>query len=381
MAQPLLHPQLEETSTAAIVPANNPLSGVENLTDNANVWLANYSKTMTPNLVMTAGFAAQDKWQNNQNANVGVTFAGIMGGTTMPHISFNGQEAPTGFGNSNSDIVLYHVNNIGWNLFNNWMWNKGRHTFNIGGEFHHYYANDHSDYSGGQFSFSQAETSIPNTTNPNFSQYGSSFASFLLGLPDSAARTSSNTTAINTQAYSGYVQDDVKLTPKLTVNLGVRYDLMLPYTMAQNNNVFLAAGTPNPSAGNIPGAATEYGNCAGCAGYNQIAYHGLYFGPRVGFAYSLDNKHRDSGWIYHYLPGLWRRLRTGRRRVRPAQQYGRTAGRQLHPQLYRQLSRPPTASGANPTTTAVNPIPTVNPTPFSPCTGCCSNDLLSRLRA
>ena len=117
-------PQIEESSTAAIVPANNPLSGVENLTDNANVWLANYSKTVTPNLVTTAGFAAQDKWQNNQNANDGVSFAGIMAGTTMPHISFNGQEAPTGFGNSNSDIVLYHVNNIGWNLFNDWMWNK-----------------------------------------------------------------------------------------------------------------------------------------------------------------------------------------------------------------------------------------------------------------
>ena len=138
------------------MPANNPLSGVENLTDNANVWLGNYTRTMTPNLVMTAGIAAQDKWQNNVNSNTGVTFAGITGGTTMPHISFNGQEAPTGFGNSNSNIVLYHVNNLGWNLFNNWMWNKGRHAINIGGEFHHYYANDLSNYSGGQFSFSQA---------------------------------------------------------------------------------------------------------------------------------------------------------------------------------------------------------------------------------
>jgi hypothetical protein len=133
-------PQLEESSSAAIVPANNPLSGVEDLTDNANIWLVNYSKIVTPSLVMTAGFAAQDKWQSNVNANQNVSFAGVTGGITMPHISFNGQEAPTGWGNSNSDIVHYYVDNIGWNLFNNWMWNKGRHTFNIGGEFHHYYA-------------------------------------------------------------------------------------------------------------------------------------------------------------------------------------------------------------------------------------------------
>ena len=361
-------PQIEESSSAAIVPANNPLSGVENLTDNANVWLANYSRTMTPNLVMTAGVAAQDKWQNNVNSNTGVNFAGITGGTTMPHISFNGQEAPTGFGNSNSDIVLYHVNNLGWNLFNNWMWNKGRHTFNIGGEFHHYYANDLSNYSGGQFSFSQAETSIPNTASSNFSQYGSSFASFLLGLPDSAARTSSNTTAINTQAYSAYLQDDFKLTHKLTVNLGLRYDLMLPYTMAQNNNVFLAAGTPNPSAGNILGAATAYGTCAGCAGYTQIAYHSLYFGPRLGFAYSLDNKTViQGGYTITYL-GY-------------SGAYGQGEGAYGSPNSMAGLlggSYTLSSTGGyqsaygqwtNTTTQAVNPIPTVNPTPFSPSLG------------
>ena len=363
-----LQPQIEESNTAAIVPANNPLSGVENLTDNANVWLGNYTRTMTPNLVMTAGIAAQDKWQNNVNSNTGVTFAGITGGTTMPHISFNGQEAPTGFGNSNSNIVLYHVNNLGWNLFNNWMWNKGRHAINIGGEFHHYYANDLSNYSGGQFSFSQAETSIPNTANTNFSQYGSSFASFLLGLPDSAARSSSNTTAINTQSYSAYLQDDVKVTHKLTVNLGLRYDLMLPYTMAQNNNVFLNATTPNPSAGNIPGAATAYGTCAGCAGYNQIGYHGLYFGPRVGFAYNLDNKtviqggytitYLGYGGAYGQGEGAYGSPNSMAGLLGGSYTLSSTGGYQS---AYGQWS--------NPATSAAVPIPTVNPTPFSPSLG------------
>ncbi len=366
-------PQIEESSSAAIVPANNPLAGMEDLTDNANVWLANYSKTMTPNLVMTAGIAAQDKWQNNQNANTNVSFAGILGGTTMPHISFNGQEAPTGWGNSNSDIVLYHVNNIGWNLFNNWMWNKGRHTFNIGGEFHHYYANDLSNYSGGQFSFSQAETSIPNTTNSNFSQYGSSFASFLLGLPDSASRTSSATTAINTQAYSAYIQDDIKLTNRLTLNAGLRYDLMLPYTMAQNNDVFLNASTPssgtvNPATGNgLAGWATEYGNCASCAGYNQVGIHNLNFGPRLGFAYSLDkNTVIQGGYTITYL-GY-------------AGAYGQGEGAYSNPNSMAGLlggSYTLSSTGGyqsaygewTNTSGAAVPIPNVTPTPFSQSLG------------
>jgi Carboxypeptidase regulatory-like domain len=360
-------PQLEETSSVAIVPASNPLSGMENLTDNANVWLVNYSKTVTPNLVMTAGFAAQDKWQNNQNANTNVNFAGILGGTTMPHISFNGQEAPTGWGNFNSDIVLYHVNNVGWNLFNNWMWNKGRHTFNIGGEFHHYYANDLSNYSGGQFSFSQAETSIPNTTNSNFAQYGSSFASFLLGLPDSAARSASTTTAINTVAFSAYIQDDIKLTTKLTLNAGLRYDLMLPYAMAANNNVFLNTTAANPAAGNLPGAATEYGNCPGCAGYNRIDIHGLYFGPRVGFAYSLDKNTVIQGGYTITALGYGGAYGQGEGAYSgPVNMAGLLGGSYTlnstggYTSSYGQWSN---SSGA-----AV-PIPNVSPTPFSPGLG------------
>ena len=118
-----------------------------------------------------------------------MSFAGITNSNTLPYISFNGQNAPTNWGNSNSSLVQYYVDNKGWNIFNNWMWNKGRHTFNFGGEYHHYWETTLSNYSSGHFSFSQAETSIPDPTNANFSQYGSSFASFLLGLPDSANRT------------------------------------------------------------------------------------------------------------------------------------------------------------------------------------------------
>jgi hypothetical protein len=362
------HYYVTQEEDAPIVPATNPLTGQEDLTDNANVWLANYSKTMRPNLVMTAGFSAQNKFQNNVAGNPGVSFAGIVNGTTMPYISFNGQEAPTNWGNSNSDLVLYHVDNIGWNLFNNWMWNKGRHTFNIGGEFHHYYASTLSNYSAGHFSFSQAETSIPNTTNPNFAEYGSSFASFLLGLPDSASRTSSTQTAINTDAASAYIQDDFKLTNKLTLNLGLRYDLMMPYTMAQNNDVFLAPTTPNPSAGSLAGAATEYGNCTGCAGYNQIAIHDLYFGPRVGFAYSVDNKTViQGGYTVTYL-GFGGAYGQGEGEYSsPNNMAGLLGGSYTlnstggYASAYGQWS--------NPATGAANPIPAVTPSPFSPGLG------------
>lgn len=361
------HYFVTQEEDAPIVPVTNPLTGQEELTDNANVWLANYSKIVRSNLVMTAGVAVQDKFQNNENTNDNVKFPDIVNSNTLPYISFNGQNAPTNWGNSNSSLVRYYVDNKGWNFFNNWMWNKGRHTFNFGGEYHHYWETTLSNYSSGHFSFSQAETStVP--TNSNFSQYGSSFASFLLGLPDSATRTAATTTAVHTNAMAFYVQDDIKLTSKLTLNAGLRYDLMIPYSMNQNNNVFLNPTAPNPAAGNLPGAATQYGNCQGCAGYNRVAIHDLYFGPRVGFAYSLDrNTVIQGGYTITYLgyngaygqgEGLSGPINNMAGLLGGSYTLNSTGG---NTSAYGQWDDPATG--------AANPIPAVSPTTFNPGLG------------
>jgi hypothetical protein len=357
-----------QEETAPIVAPINPLSGEQSGYDNANIWLVNYSKTLTPNLVMTAGFAAQDKMQNYTVDNMNVNFAGVTGSKTMPYISFNGENAPTGFGNSNGELIQNYVDNVGWNLFNNWLWSKGRHTLNIGGAYHHFYANSIANNSSGRFNFSQAETSIPDTTNPNFSTDGSSFASFLLGLVDSANRTASTQAAFHTQALSAYVQDDIKATSKLTLNAGLRWDLMIPYSMLQNNDVFLNTATPNPSAGNLPGAATQFGSCVGCAGYNRVATHYLNFGPHLGFAYSLDKKTVIQASYYIDYLGFG-----------SAYLEGEINGTYPPVSLAGLLGGSYTVNGtggfvpgygqwSNPAGSAV-PLPSVSPTPFNPGLG------------
>jgi hypothetical protein len=357
------HYYVVQEEDAPIVPASNPLTGEQSGIDNANIWLANYSKTLSPNLVMTAGFAAQNKMQNYVDDNTKVNFAGVTGGNTMPFISFNGQNAPTAFGDSNGSLIDYYVDNIGWNLFNNWMWNKGRHTFNMGVEYHHYYAHTISNYGSGRFNFSQAETSVPDTTNPNFAKYGSSFASFLLGLADSATRTARTETAFNTQAFSAYLQDDIKVTNKLTLNAGVRWDLMVPYTMAQNNNVFLDPAAQNPAAGNLPGAATEFGSCAGCAGFNGVGIHYLNFGPHVGFAYSIDKKTVvQAGYYIDYL-GFGGAYGQGEGEGGPTSLAGLLAG--SYTVNGTGGFTPGYGEWSNAATGAAVPLPIVSPTPFS----------------
>jgi hypothetical protein len=56
---------------------------------------------------------------------------------------------------------------------NNWLWTKGRHTFNIGGQFRRTYQDIvNCDLCGGTFNFSQRTTSTPDSDDPNFGSYG-----------------------------------------------------------------------------------------------------------------------------------------------------------------------------------------------------------------
>ena len=88
--------------------------------------------------------------------------------------------------------------------------------------------------------------------------------------------------------------DDYKVTPKLTLNLGLRHDIWLPYTEANDHFTFLDPTAPNPAAGGIPGALRFGGNYApdaiSCHCSQIIKTDNRAFGPRVGFAYSFNDK-------------------------------------------------------------------------------------------
>ncbi len=95
---------------------------------------------------------------------------------------------------------------------NNWLWNKGRHTFNFGGQFRRTFQDIvDCDFCAGTFNFSQRTTSTPNSNDPNFGSYGSSFASFLLGQVDASERIYSSELNLRNKAFALYAQDIFKL--------------------------------------------------------------------------------------------------------------------------------------------------------------------------
>lgn len=289
-------------SSAPIVPVTNILQSAYDNKNAGSVYLLNYTYSLRPTLVMTAG---ANYVRNNillDNEKTGVNFSGVAGSTTLPYIGFDGQNAPTNWGVSDGNGIAFQQSGglthrddkqLGVVAANNWMWVKGRNTFNFGGQFRKTFQDLLAcDLCGGHFAFSQRTTSIPDSSDPNFGLDGSSFASFLLGEANATARVGAGELHLRNKAWAAYVQDQLKVSQRLTFNLGVRWDVEVPWTESEDQVVFVSLLTDpgiDPSL-NLPGATRKMGDCTGCAGITRAAIHWRYFEPRVGFAYMLNSK-------------------------------------------------------------------------------------------
>ncbi len=359
---------LPSFTSAPIVPFSNELqSGINNINLGSG-FLLNYVKTINPRLVVTAGADWIGYIQDQANANDKVSFAGVAGGNTFPLISFDGQNAPTSWGSNGGAYLaccsggLTEINNrkLGIVAVNNWLWTKGRHTFNIGGQFRHDFQDIIScQFCSGTFSFSQRTTSIPNSSDPNFGSYGSSFASFLLGQADADIRQFSPADHLRNKEFAAYVQDDIKVSSRLTVNAGLRWDVMVPFTETNNQIIYVNAAIPDPGAGGIPGGATKFGNCDGCSGITRAAIHWRNYQPRVGLAYQLNSKTViRSGFYMTMLDG-------------GAYEFGTSFAASFMSSLLAGTYLRNSSGGNVPGVGSwdANPLPYPQPTPFNPSIG------------
>ena len=124
---------------------------------------------------------------------------------------------------------------------------------------------------------------------------GYSYASFILGAVDSTSATLQPFSLVGGRfrPFALYFQDDYKVTPKLTLNLGLRWDYLPTYTEVQNRWSFLNPNITNPITGNL-GALQFAGNYGGagisCNCSTPANNYYKNFGPRLGFAYAVDEK-------------------------------------------------------------------------------------------
>jgi hypothetical protein len=93
------------------------------------------------------------------------------------------------------------------------------------------------------------------------------------------------------KTYAWYVQDDFKVNSRLSLNLGLRWDIWSPFTEVVNRMSFFNPTLANPVAGGIPGALQFAGSGTdGCNCSTPVQQHNVNPGPRVGLAYRLGQK-------------------------------------------------------------------------------------------
>ncbi|MGA8029197.1 MAG: TonB-dependent receptor [Bryobacteraceae bacterium] len=334
---------------------SDPLADKTYYPDLGTVFILNYANAISPNLVMTAGasWLGELNFQIPQRTGPQPIPSAAPFAPVVPGINFGGPLSPGNFGTSNTNSIN---RKLGIVLENNWQWIHGKHTFNIGGEIRRTYQDDNEcQQCAGNFNFSNNETADPN----NIGTTGNAFASFLLGTVDSSDRIGSQEERLRNKDFSPYIQDDIKWSPKLTFNIGIRWDVMVPFTAVGNPVVYFDSKIPNPGAGGRLGAATKFGDCTGCAGVDRAAIHWGHFSPRGGFSYQLNDKTVfQGGFSWNYLDGGAYEYGTSKVAVN----YGNL--------LQGTFSRPSTGSttpGFGSWDTNIQPYPA--PTPFSPSLG------------
>jgi hypothetical protein len=200
------------------------------------------------------------------------------------------------------------LTNNRWQFSDDLTWVKGRHTAKVGFEYR-YHQFPFRGWSvgavGGQFDFNRLGTGGYDAQGNNLGQTGDPFASFLLGQVQQSNQTIPVEPTFN-EAYTAiWLNDEFKVSDRLTLTLGLRFDYQFARTERDDKYSTFDPTTPNPGAGNIPGALIFAGTGAGRTGSRTFEDPPKdAWGPRVGFAYRLGEKNAIRGGYGIYYSGV-----------------------------------------------------------------------------
>jgi len=307
------------------------------------VFSANYTRTINPRLLLNLTYGYLRGFDFSHG--VGADFSNF--GSLLSQIGVPSELEQTGFkavpfialtsGNYNTSIggqpfAILREGQDTHHIAGTVSWLHGSHEFKFGGEWRVHRINFvQPGWPAGEFDFDFTATS-QFANAPDTSTGGDDLASFLIGVGPPADSAGGGCTPcfsgfdefVSTQSFQWgtFFQDNFRVTPKLTVNLGLRYDLSLPRTERFNkmdwldpnlqspiqfaappvpvNGTALAAGAPVPTV--LHGGE----RFVGVNGNSRSNYYTDYkdIQPRIGFAYQLphDAVARGGYGIFYSTP-------------------------------------------------------------------------------
>ena len=274
-----------------------PLNNFRDEDSKTYVYRANWDRVIKPTLLNRVTFGHNNWWQirasfnRDQGWGTKIGLKNVPGPDLLfPLIDFSHEYLDWGrseWGGSGNYL---------WALTDDLTWVKSQHTLKVG----FIVQQDHYDGYGwhtaaGTYNFNRGATAgfLPNGTLDATGASGNAFASFLLGEVQSSEITTNRYVSDRWRYYSGYAQDDWRVSNKMTVNYGVRYEYTPPTWEGHFPNGYsnFNPTLPNPAAGGRLGASEFAGTGQGRTGRNTMYKAWPWgFSPRLGIVYALNKE-------------------------------------------------------------------------------------------
>lgn len=266
----------------------------------ANAMAFNYIRTISPNFLVEGRFGFTRVYNSGEpsdldkkvseefgipNVNTRAEMGGLMQLTVAGPVG--------GFTVGTNDRSWNHQTNFTYS--GNFVWNRGSHTMKWGAEIRDGYFSDFR-YAKGQYTFRETPTA-----SADFAGSGIGLATFMLGRPGALDwRRQSFGDRMERQDRDGfYWQDQWRITRKLTMNYGLRYELYSPPW-----SPYRAGGTQYNLDLNV--AKMMIANVGPVSKSANIKWDKNNFSPRLGFAYRFRDKMvARLGYGRTYTIGIW----------------------------------------------------------------------------
>ncbi len=277
------------------IPASDPAGDITDV--RIQSMLGALTHIFRPNLVNELRLTYLRRKYLDTRAGYDENLAGAIGLKGVSNAAFPAFTIPgyAALGNSTA-VYRFQTPILDRQILDSLSWNRGQHAWKFGMEFRAGANDEIRDRgSAGNFTMTPLITDLPGVSGT-----GNALASFLLGEVNAASVQVSDKIPSRASYVAFYAQDDWRISDRLTLNLGLRWEAELPREVVGNKMNSFDPTAINPVSG-TPGVVTF-------AGINGVPVRAFAtdtnnFGPRVGFAYRMPGRHetviRGGGGIFY----------------------------------------------------------------------------------